>query len=60
MKDMATPKLIAELSDADLLSRLTAFEDSFVERKTIGDHKDWVKTAVAFANTAPISFQRSC
>jgi hypothetical protein len=44
------------LSEADLLARLTNFEDSFVERKTIGDHRDWLKTVVAFANTTPIGY----
>jgi predicted HTH transcriptional regulator len=44
------------LTDADLLSRLTNFEDNFVERKTSGDHKDWLKTAIAFANSTPIGF----
>jgi hypothetical protein len=45
-----------QLSDADLLARLKNFEDHFVERKTIGDQKDWKKTAVAFANSAPIGY----
>jgi hypothetical protein len=44
-------------TDADLISSLKNFEDHFVERKTSGDDKhDWVKTIVAFANSAPISF----
>src|SRR5208337_5496248 len=30
------------------------FEDHLVERKTIKDEKDWKKTAVAFANSAPV------
>jgi predicted HTH transcriptional regulator len=29
------------------------FEDHFVERKTIADQKDWAKTVVGFANSAP-------
>ncbi len=45
--------MLVELSDEDLLNRLTNFEDHFIERKTCGDHKDWVKTVVAFANSAP-------
>ena len=42
----------------DLLARLRNFEeDHFVERKTSGDSKkDWLKTAVAFANSAPAGF----
>lgn len=47
---------IATLSDADLLARLKNFEDHFVERKTSGDKKDWLKTVVAFANSAPTGF----
>ena len=46
----------SSLSDADLLSRLKTFEDNFVERKTSGDHKDWLKTVVGFANSTPIGF----
>ncbi len=42
------------LSDQDILVRLTAFEDAFVERKTTGDSKDWLKTVVAFANSLPV------
>jgi predicted HTH transcriptional regulator len=45
-----------ELKDDDLLLRLHATEDGFVERKTSGDHKDWLPTAVAFANSAPIGY----
>jgi Putative DNA-binding domain len=42
-----------QMSDADLLARLRNFEDHFVERKTVSDSKDWLKTVVAFANSAP-------
>lgn len=42
------------LTDQDILLRLSAFEDAFVERKTASDSKDWLKTAVAFANTTPV------
>lgn len=42
------------LTEKDILLRLTAFEDSFVERKTANDSKDWLKSAVAFANSAPV------
>ena len=44
------------LSDEELLSRLTNFEDQFVERKSAGDFKDWRKPVVAFANSRPIGF----
>src|SRR5882762_1659992 len=42
------------LTDQDILLKLSAFEDAFVERKTAGDSKDWLKTVVAFANSAPV------
>jgi hypothetical protein len=44
------------LSDVDILSRLTNFEDAFVERKSTNDSKDVLKTAVAFANSTPIGY----
>ena len=44
------------LTDEDILLRLTAFEDSFVERKTANDSRDWLKTAVAFANSTPVGY----
>src|SRR5260370_26625069 len=40
-------------NEADLLARIRRFEDHFVERKTAGDKKDWLKTIVAFANSTP-------
>ena len=43
-------------TDADLIARMQNFEDHFVERKTLADDKDWLKTVVAFANSAPIDF----
>jgi hypothetical protein len=43
-----------DLSEADLLARMKNFEDHFVERKVVSDEKDWKKTAVAFANSAPV------
>jgi predicted HTH transcriptional regulator len=48
---------IAEmLSDQELFLRLSNFEDYFVERKSKGDTRDITKTAVAFANSAPIGY----
>ena len=44
---------MVELTDLDLWSRMQNLEDHFVERKTLGDSKDWLKTVVAFANSAP-------
>ena len=38
-------------SDADLLRLLHSTEDSFVEKKSIGDSRDWVKIVVSFANS---------
>lgn len=45
-----------ELSDQDLLSRLANFEDAFVERKSTGDMRDLLKTAVGFANSTPVGY----
>ncbi len=47
---------MVELSDSDLLFRLKNYEDHFVERKTSGDSKDWLKTVVGFANSTPIGY----
>jgi len=46
--------LMVELNEADLLARMKNFEDHLVERKVVGDEKDWRKTAVAFANSVPV------
>jgi hypothetical protein len=46
-----------QMSDADLIARLRNYEDQFVERKTVGDLKDCLKTVVALANSAPIGMQ---
>lgn len=45
-----------ELTDEELLLRLKNFEDNFVERKTSGDSRDWLKTVVAFANSTPVGY----
>ena len=47
---------MVELNDEELTLRLKNFEDNFVERKTSGDSKDWLKTVVAFANSTPIGY----
>jgi len=44
------------LADQDLILRLHNYEDHSVERKTSADSKDWLKTVVAFANSAPDDF----
>jgi predicted HTH transcriptional regulator len=48
--------MVINLSDADLLARLKNFEDQFVERKTVSDGRDWLKTVVGFANSTPIDY----
>lgn len=45
---------LLEMNDDELLARLRNEEDNFVERKTVSDINDCVKTVIAFANTAPI------
>jgi hypothetical protein len=45
-----------ELSDEDLLIRLRNAEDQFTERKSSSDNRGWIRTAVAFANSAPIGY----
>jgi hypothetical protein len=47
---------MVELNDEELLLRLKNFEDNFLERKTSGDSKDWLKTVVAFANSTPVGY----
>ena len=42
-----------QLTDADLLARLSIAEDPYVERKTAGDVGDVLKVAVSFANSLP-------
>jgi predicted HTH transcriptional regulator len=45
---------VLELSETDLLSRLRNFEDNFAERKRSSDKREWLETAVAFANSVPL------
>ena len=45
-----------DLSQQELIARLTNYEDAFVERKSASDSGDWVKTVVAFANSAPVGY----
>jgi hypothetical protein len=44
------------LSDQDLLLRLRNFEDHLTERKLFSDGEEWLRTAVAFANSTPIGY----
>jgi Putative DNA-binding domain len=39
------------MTNEDLIRLLHSTEHSFVERKTVADQRDWVKTMVGFANT---------
>lgn len=48
--------VILNLTDDELLARLTNTEDNFVERKRFSDDREWLRTAVAFANSCPIGF----
>jgi predicted HTH transcriptional regulator len=41
-------------TDDELRQRRNPSEDHFTERKSIGDHKDWLRTIVAFANSTPL------
>jgi hypothetical protein len=43
-------------TDADLIAKLTATEDQFVERKPKGDKGGWLRSTVAFANSTPIGY----
>jgi schlafen family protein len=43
-------------TDEELLLWLKATENSFVERKVFSDSKDWLKTVVAFATSAPVGY----
>jgi hypothetical protein len=45
---------VAKVSEEELLSKLSDTENNFIERKTRSNHVDWLKTAVAFANSCPI------
>ncbi len=64
MSGQPTPALITvnvssamiQLTDQEIVFKLGAVEDSFVERKTAGDSSDWLDAAVAFANTTPIGY----
>jgi predicted HTH transcriptional regulator len=44
---------VSSPTDDELLRWKDPSEDNFIERKTYADSKDWVKTVVAFANSAP-------
>jgi len=44
------------VSEDDLIRKLSDTEDNFIERKLVKDHRGWLNTAVAFANSCPIGF----
>jgi predicted HTH transcriptional regulator len=44
------------LTNEEILLKLAQQEDSFVERKSVNDVNDCLKTAVAFANSTPIGY----
>src|ERR1700676_3828473 len=48
--------LLVSISDEELISKLTDTENNFIERKSASDKGDWLKTAVAFANSCPIGY----
>jgi len=43
-------------TEEELLLWLKGTEHSFVERKVFSDSKDWLKTVVGFANSAPVNY----
>jgi hypothetical protein len=48
--------LRVSVSDEDLISQVSDTESNFVERKLVKDHRGWLRTAVAFANSCPIGY----
>jgi hypothetical protein len=50
------PNLAESLTEEALILRLRSAEHDFVERKPRNQQGDWLQTAVAFANSAPIGY----
>lgn len=50
------PATTAMLTEEALILRLRSAEHDFVERKSRSDKGDWLQSAVAFANSAPIGW----
>jgi predicted HTH transcriptional regulator len=48
--------LHVSISDEELILKLTDAENNFIGRKRAPDKDDWLKTAVAVANSCPIGF----
>jgi predicted HTH transcriptional regulator len=42
------------VAEAELLSKISDTENNFIDRKTEKDHRGWLHTAVAFANSCPV------
>jgi len=42
------------VTELELLSKMSDTENNFIERKTEKDHRGWLQTAVAFANSCPV------
>jgi len=53
---MSPESIPSWFSDADLIAKLTAVEDQFVERKSKNDAGGWLRTVVAFANSTPLGY----
>jgi hypothetical protein len=47
---------LGKWTPAPLISRVSNFEDNFVQRRSSSDKRGWLKTAVAFANSLPIDY----
>jgi Putative DNA-binding domain len=56
MHGYPSKELTETLSEEHLLLRLRSAEHDFVERKSKTDQGGWLRTAVAFANSAPIGW----
>lgn len=54
--DVDPESLAKSLTEEALILRLNSTEHDFVERKSRSAKRDWLQTAVAFANSAPIGW----
>jgi hypothetical protein len=58
MTEVAEYKMLEEnyaiVTEEDLLRKVSDTENNFIERKTISNTRDWLETAVAFANSCPV------
>jgi len=44
----------AIVTEEDLFRKVSHTENNFIERKTVSNTRDWLETAVAFANSCPV------